>query len=217
MLPTHEVVHPDFNVNGISPEPKPIIANSSSEQLRRYTDTYDTRNTFTEQRNKMLVINSRIDVTKRSYQELESELFRSKTYVSSTSVKKTHEKLPSVDQEEDLRSENEFNVHGSPPDQGVPDIAIWSQKSQVSEKDITIETGFITGHERVSAVTEDHVSVSLEHDTPQKNEEVDGNTLHENHEDHEVDHEEDNEKNYEEDHFTEEEVCRGSNHSCITI
>ncbi|XP_028402029.1 myosin-VIIa-like [Dendronephthya gigantea] len=204
-LTTHEVAHNDFNANGISPEPEAIVVNSSSEQLLRNIDTYDARDTFTEQRNKRHVINSRIDVSRRSYKELESELYRSKIYVSSRNVEKAHEKPPSVDQEKDLGSENEVVDHGSPTDNGVPNVAISSEESEVSEKDITKETAFMTGDLGISAVVEDHVSVSLEHDMPEKNEEIDGNVLHQNYEedlgeDHEEVHEEVHEDVHEEDH-----------------
>lgn len=156
-----------------------IVENSSSEQLHqyKYISNDPPRNQLTEQRNIRHVIDPTINIPKKSYQELQAELYKSKTHVTSTNEDVVNGGPLSLDQE-DL-GEKDLN-QTSTVDQAVPDIVIHSVNTEISEEEVNAETTIVVVHKQVLDVGEDEISVSLEHDIPEKY--YDETVLTENHE-----------------------------------
>lgn len=156
-----------------------IVENSSSEQLHqyKYISNDPPRNQLTEQRNIRHVIDPTINIPKKSYQELQAELYKSKTHVTSTNEDVVNGGPLSLDQE-DL-GEKDLN-QTSTVDQAVPDIVIHSVNTEISEEEVNAETTIVVVHKQVLDVGEDEISVSLEHDIPEND--YDETVLTENHE-----------------------------------
>jgi hypothetical protein len=155
-----------------------IVENSSSEQLHQYTQysTDPPQNHHPEHGNVRRVMQP-IHVPKKSYQELEAELYKSKTHVSATNqdvVDGGH----SQTFDHELPGQNDLN-EATTMEPGVPNIEISQEDTEISRKDILTETTVVTVHKQVNDVADDQVSVSLIDDVPEKEHEE--NVPYENH------------------------------------
>ena len=149
------------------------IVDNQSHQHEQYS-VVQPKNYSAEQRKRVM---QPIPIPQKTYQELQAELYKSNTRVSSFN-EDVVDGVRSHTFNEEVLGEKDLN-QATTLDPGVPNIVISQEDTETSRKDITGETTVVTVHKQVTDVGDDQASVSLLDDAPE-NDHVD-NVSNQNH------------------------------------
>lgn len=171
---THAIVHQTYPENALHEHQLHEYKSLSAEPPQKYDEQRKIRSTH--------VIHP-IDIPKKSYQELQEELCKTKRHIRPTDADLSNDGLPCID--ETNLSQNDIN-QAPTLDRGSPDVASLAEDRETSRKSTIEETNVVVLGNTVHNDTDGQVTVSLTYDGPEKSHILSDIHLEENRSDNEV-------------------------------